>query len=456
MLKAFVLDKNQQPLMPTHPARARQLLNLAKARVYRLKPFTIILTEREEGECQSIEHKIDPGSKTSGITLVADCKRGKRVVFAINLEHRGQAIKEALDSRRAIRRSRRSRKTRYRKARFDNRTKPKGWLAPSLESRVQNVVNWTKKLQSCAPISSCAVETVRFDTQKIQNPEIQGTEYQQGELFGYEVREYLLEKWQRKCAYCGVKNKPLEVEHILARSKGGSNRVSNLTLSCRSCNQRKGNSSLESFIKDPKKRKAILRFAKAPLKDAAAVNSTRFAIGNRLKQLGLPVSFWSGGRTKHNRRKQGYEKDHWIDAACVGETGKSVFIPEGFYPLHVKAEGRGSRQKCRVDRFGFPRTKAKTKKRVQGFATGDLVKAIVPKGKKKGIYIGRVAVRSTGNFNIKKERKTIQGIHLRYCHLLQRSDGYSYIYPTKPRTGEVRSDAHASVLAEGPLHSSSI
>jgi 5-methylcytosine-specific restriction endonuclease McrA len=426
MLKVFVLDKNKNPLMPCHPARAREFLKKGKAKVFKLKPFTIILIERDSGNTQPIEIKIDPGSKKTGIALVGDFKRGKNVLFAVNLEHRGYQIKKALDSRRAIRRSRRNRKTRYRPSRFDNRRRPNGWLPPSLISRVHNVINWAKKLIRFSPISDIAVETVRFDTQKMQNPEISGVEYQQGELFGYEIRQYLLEKWLRTCAYCDAKDVALEIEHIIPKSKGGSNRVSNLTLSCNRCNIKKANQSVEQFVKDKSRLKKILAKAKAPLRDAAAVNATRYAIGNRLKTFDLPISFWSGGRTKYNRTHQGYSKDHWIDAVCVGQTGRHVTIPKSFQPLNVKAEGRSNRQMCRMDRYGFPRTSAKSQKRVKGFQTGDIIKAIVPSGKKTGTYVGRVAVRSSGSFNIKCDKKTIQGIGFKYCNILQRIDGYSY------------------------------
>lgn len=412
--------------MPCQPARARKLIKKEKAKVFKLKPFTIILTERENGDTQPIEIKIDPGSKKTGIVLVGDFKRGKFVLFAVNLEHRGYQIKKALDSRRAIRRSRRNRKTRYRPPRFDNRRRPDGWLPPSLMSRVHNVTNWTQKLIQYSSISSIAAETVRFDTQKIQKPEISGAEYQQGELWGYEVREYLLEKWQRTCVYCDAKDLPLEVEHIIPKSKGGSNRVSNLTLSCKKCNVKKGNQSVENFVKDKSRLKKILANAKAPLRDTAAVNATRYAIGNNLKAFELPISFWSGGRTKYNRTQQGYSKDHWIDAVCVGQTGRHVYIPKSFRPLEVKAEGRSNRQMCRMDRYGFPRTSSKSKKRVKGFQTGDIIKAVVPSGKKEGVYVGRVAIRSSGSFNVKCDKKTIQGIGFKYCSILQRIDGYSY------------------------------
>ena len=413
--------------MPCHPARARTLLREGKAAVYRQFPFIIILKDREDGDLQPTELKIDPGSKTSGIALVGLFKRGKKAIFAVNLAHRGHAIKSALDARRSLRRSRRGRKTRYRQPRFLNRTKHKGWLPPSLISRVENVKNLAQKLCRFSPVSEIAVETVRFDTQKMQNPEISWVEYQQGELLGYEVREYLLEKWGRTCAYCDAQNTPLEVEHIVPRSRGGTNRISNLTLSCRPCNEKKGSRSIEIFLKhDPARLKKILGHTKISLKDSASVNATRYAIGDALKDLNRPLSFWSGGRTKFNRCSQHYPKDHWIDAVCIGESGRSVLIAKNHKALRIKAEGRGSRQKCLSDQYGFPRTSPKSAKRVYGFQTGDLVKANVPKGKKVGFYIGRVSVRTTGNFNIKTKEKTVQGISYRYCTLIQRNDGYSY------------------------------
>jgi hypothetical protein len=146
----------------------------------------------------------------------------------------------------------------------------------------------------------------------------------------------------------------------------------------------------------------------------------------RLKAFGLQVSCWSGGRTTYNRTNQSYGKSHWLDAVCVGATGGRVHIPPGLQPLHVSATGRGSRQMCRVDTYGFPRTSAKSRRVVNGFKTGDLVKALVNKGKKPGTYVGRVSVRKSGSFNIKTEAGTIQGIAWKHCSLLQRADGYNY------------------------------
>ena len=425
--RVFVRDHNKQPLMPCHPARSRKLLKNGKAAVYRRYPFTIIMKCRVGGDLQPIEIKFDPGSRTTGIALVGHFDRGSEVVWAGNLNHRGLQIKRNLDSRRAVRRSRRNRKTRYRPARFNNRQRPQGWLPPSLRSRVDNVLIWMIKLSRLAPLTQIAVETVRFDTQKMQKPEISGVEYQQGKLAGYELREYLLEKWGRECAYCGAKNVPLEIEHIQARSKGGSDRVSNLTLACTPCNIDKGNKDIKEFLKRKQEcLKKIQVTATAPLKDVAAVNATRYATGNVLKDFCLPITFSSGGRTKFNRVKLGYSKDHWIDAACVGESGAQVLISPAITPLIITAKGRGSRQKCRMNQYGFPRTGPKKQKRVKGFQTGDIVKAVVTKGKKIGTYIGRVAVRASGSFDIGIGKKKVSGISYKYCQLIQRVDGYEY------------------------------
>ena len=413
--------------MPTRPARARKLLTAGRAAVYRLHPFTIILKDRADGETQEVEVKVDPGSKTTGIALVGHFEQqGAVVLFGANLNHRGQAIKNNVESRRSLRRGRRGRKTRYRQARFLNRTRKAGWLPPSVESRVVNTESVMNTLAARCPLTEATVELVKFDLQQMQNPEISGVEYQQGELAGYEVREYLLEKWHRTCAYCGAKDVPLQVEHIQPRATGGSNRVSNLTLACQPCNQKKGSQPIAAFLKgNPDLLKKIETQAKAPLKDAAAVNSSRWALVNRLKAE-MPVTTGSGGRTKFNRTQQGYPKDHWIDAACVGVSGEQVLIREGMKPLTITAKGRGSHQVVRTNKFGFPRGKAGRIKRAFGFSTGDIVKLMMAKGKYAGTHVARLAgIRATGIFDIKTVAGTV-GASWKHFQLIQRNDGFDY------------------------------
>jgi hypothetical protein len=271
------------------------------------------------------------------------------------------------------------------------------------------------------------MELVKFDTQAMQNPEISGVEYQQGTRAGYEVREYLLEKWNRACAYCGKRDIPLQIEHIQPRAHGGTDRVSNLTLSCEQCNVKKGTQSIDQFLKRKLDvLKCIQSQAKAPLRDTAAMNATRWALFEELKLTGLLIECGSGGLTKYHRIQQGLPKTHWLDAACVGKSTPGHLMIETVTPLLIKATGRQSRQMCRVDKYGFPRTSSKDQRSVFGFQTGDIVRALVISGKKRGQYTGRVSVRASGSFNIQIKGQLVQGISYRHCIALHKSDGYSY------------------------------
>lgn len=435
-MAVFVLDKKKHPLMPCSEKRARLLLQRGRAVVVRVYPFTIRLKDRMGGETQPVRLGIDPGSKTTGLMLAreseevdkesGDLTRTRHVLWLGELTHRGQSIKDALTSRRALRVGRRGRNTPYRQPRFLNRgNKSEGWLAPSLQHRVDTIISWVKRLQRIAPIKAISQELVRFDTQAIQHPEISGIEYQQGTLAGYEVKEYLLEKWGRKCAYCETQNVPLHIEHIHPKAKGGSNRVSNLTLACEPCNTAKGAQSVTIFLATKPQRLAkILSQAKQSLKDAAAVNSTRWALLNTLKAIGLPIETGTGGRTKWNRNSLNIPKSHALDAVCVGKVDEVNNLQH--YLFAMKATGRGCYKRTRSTTQGFPRGYLLRKKSVHGFQTGDMVSANIPKGRKAGSYIGRVAVRASGYFNIQTKENVIQGVSHRHCKIMQRADGYGY------------------------------
>jgi 5-methylcytosine-specific restriction endonuclease McrA len=424
-MRIAVLDTTKKTLTPTTPRRARLLLKSGKAAVFKRYPFTIILKrEIESPTLPDLKLKIDPGSKTTGVAIVN--QESGEVVFAAEIEHRGQAIKSRLDARRALRHGRRARKTRYRKPRFDNRKRPEGWLPPSLESRVENVHTWTRRLIRAYPINGIAMELVKFDTQLMQNPEIEGIEYQQGELQGFELREYVLIKFNHKCVYAGDDSPcdhALNVDHIIPRSRGGSNRVSNLVCACRKHNEEKNTLSLEEYGRMRGKDFAQVKaWAKAPLKDAAAVNATRWALFNRLKCRELPIGTGSGGLTKFNRRLRGLPKAHWIDAACVGKETPEKLDISNVHPLRIKAMGHGSRQMCRTDKYGFPKAHRTHKTMFMGFQTGDVVKADIPGGKYAGSHIGRLsAVRQRPSF-------TLNGFdaHPKYLKQIHRADGYEY------------------------------
>ena len=438
-MAVFVLERTGKALMPCSEKRARLLLARGRACVHRLVPFVIRLTDRQLDTCtlQPLRIKLDPGSKTTGLALVRDTEhlntdtgeiqRGVAVLSLIELVHRGRQISEALTARRQMRRRRRG-CLRYRAPRFLNRgNKQRGWLAPSLQHRINTTTAWVARFRRWSPVTALSAELVRFDMQRLQNPEISGVEYQQGTLAGYEVREYLLAKWSRKCAYCGVENVPLQIDHVHPKAKGGTNRVSNLTLACGPCNARKSAQPVDAFLaKDPKCLTALLAQAKRPLKDAAAVNATRWALVGALKATGLPVETASGGCTKFNRSRLAIPKTHALDAVCVGAV--SVVTNWQKPSLTIKCTGRGSYQRTRLDKYGFPRGYLMREKSVKGFKTGDLVRAIVPTGKKAGRHTGRVAIRKSGSFNIQTLAGVVQGIGYRHCRLLQRADGYGYFF----------------------------
>lgn len=461
----FVLDKKKRPLMPCSEKRARLLLRSGRAVVHRLHPFTIRLKDRalEDSKVQPLRVKLDPGSKVTGAAVLRD----DSVVFLGEIRHRTD-IKDRLAKRRMIRRNRRNRKTRYRAPRFLNRhpercagcgrnakhgsrycrkcvERPKGngyrnlRLPPSLQARVDQVAHAVQKIR--VPIGGISMELVRFDMQKLENPEIVGVEYQHGTLFGYEVKEYLLQKFGHRCAYCAGASGDLvlEVEHVVPRSRGGSNRVSNLAIACRTCNVEKGSLHPREWLEELQKSRRkldrvrasnlpkVLAQLKAPLKDATAVNATRWALYRRLLSLGFAVEVGSGGRTKYNRERAMVPKEHYWDAACVGEGTPERFRNIPAWVQVWEAKGRGNRQVCRTDKHGFPVRHLNQKKRHFGFQMGDMVVAEIPRGKYAGRWKGRVAVRANGSFDLFVGGvRAVQGVNYKHCRVLQRGDGWVY------------------------------
>lgn len=418
----FVLDKSKKPLDMIPNAKARMLLKNKLAVVAKIYPFTIRLRDNRRGsKNRAYTVKLDPGSKTTGIAITDD--KGSVVMLA-ELEHRGRIIKKNLDSRRAVRRSRRQRKTRYREARFLNRIKPQGWLAPSVKSRADNVINFIRKYKKLLNIVKVEIERVSFDTAQMSSEiKLYGVDYRQGSLYQKKLREFIFSRSNGKCSYCGKQAQ--EIDHIVPRSKGGTDSSYNLVASCRSCNERKSNLTLKEFGKIMNKDYSHLEPKKLP-KDAAIVQSARNYTVKEISKLVADTKSYDAWLTKYNRDELGLPKQHYYDALSVGNAQDYKFLTDKV--LIISAKGRGSRQMCRMDKFGFPRTSPKGSKSVKGFQTGDIVKAVVPSGLKRGEYFGRVIIKSSGYFKINTEDALIEGIGYKYCRLIQRNDGYSYNY----------------------------
>ena len=419
----FVLDKSKKPLDMITNAEARILIRKKLAVIHKVYPFTIRLRDNScVSKNRAYTVKLDPGSRHTGVAIVDD---KDSVVMLAEIEHRGHVIKKNLGKRRAVRNSRRQRKTRYRPARFLNRTKPKGWLAPSVKSRADNVINFIKKYKKLININKVMIESVSFDVSQMTSDDcLIGAGYQQGPLYQNELRNFIFSRSNNKCVYCGAK--ATEIDHVVPRANGGTDSTYNLVASCRVCNQMKSNLSLKDFGKLVGKDFSKLEPKKLP-KDASIVQSARNYMFQEITKLVSNTTLHDAWLTKYNRNQLGLSKEHYYDALSVGEVPtKFDFSTDKI--LLISAKGRGSRQMCRVNKYGFPRASAKASKSVNGFQTGDIVKAVVTKGSKIGEYLGRVAVKSDGYFNIQTKSKTIEGIGYKYCHIVQRSDGYLYSY----------------------------
>lgn len=362
--------------MPTTPRKARMLLKQGKARVVSRTPFVIQLLYATGENKQDITLGIDAGYSKIGYSAVT----ANRELMAGELELRSD-IKRLLEKRRKYRRERRSRKW-YRKPRFDNRRRKEGWLPPSLEHKLQSHIKLVERLKRILPITKVVVEVASFDTHKMQNPEISGVEYQQGELQGYEVREYLLEKWGHKCAYCGKADVPLEIDHIIPKSRGGSDRISNLTLSCHECNQRKGNRTAEEFGHPE-----IQAKAREPLRAEAFMNAIRWQLVSR---LGCDWTY--GYITKYKREKLNLEKSHVNDAFVIAG-GNSNHVRTG-YIYKAKQVRRQNRSLFKANMLKGGRKKRNTIKEVNGFRRFDKVLY----GKKECFIFG---LRKSGYFDLR-------------------------------------------------------
>jgi len=377
-LLVFVKNNHGESLMPCSPQKARKLLKQGKAKVTNRNPFTIQLTYGSSGYKQPVSLGVDAGSKTIGISAVTE----KRVLFEAEIQLRND-ITELLSDRRERRRSRRNRKTRFRQARFNNRKRPKGWLAPSVKNKVELHLKAVEMVYKLLPISRIIVETASFDIQKIKNPDVYGTDYQQGEQLGFwNVREYVLWRDNHKCqGKKNCKNKILNVHHIEGRKTGG-NAPNNLITLCQQCH------------KDYHAGKLKLNLKRGmSFRDAAFMGIMRWAVYNRLKEIYPNASLTYGYITKNIRINAGLEKSHITDARCI--SGYPMASPEDIWYC-FKQVRKQNRQlhKCTFLKGGI-RKSNKAAKYVYGYQIFDKV---LYEGQECFIF-GR---RSTGYFDLRR------------------------------------------------------
>ena len=299
----YVVNKNGKPLMPTSPAKARRLLKAGKAKVVKRSPFTIQLIYGSSGYKQDVKLGVDTGYKHIGLSAVSDAKE----LFRSEVELRTD-IPKLLSEKRQYRRTRRNRLW-YRKARFLNRSIKAGWLAPSVEHRLNEHIKAVEFVKSILPVSEITVEAAAFDIQKIKNPDIQGTDYQNGDQKDFwNVREYVLYRDNHICQACNGKSKDkiLNVHHVTPRADGGTNRPDNLITLCETCHKAYHKGKIKLFIKKHKAFKA-----------ETIMSILRWKIVNKLRELGNAVSITYGYLTKSARIALKLEKSHANDAFCI-------------------------------------------------------------------------------------------------------------------------------------------
>lgn len=306
----YILDINGNPLMPTQRfGKVRRLLKQNLAKVVNKCPFTIQLLYETTNNIQPINLGVDAGSKFIGISATTE----KNVLFEAVVELRNDIV-ELLATRRQARRTRRNRKTRYRPARWNNRAnaKQKGRLMPSVKHKIQTHITIIKKLYEILPISNLFVEVASFDIQKINNPDIEGKEYQEGEQLDFwNVREYVLFRDDHKCQCCKGKSKDpiLNVHHIESRKTGG-NAPNNLITLCETCH----NDYHDGKIKLPSHIKRGMKF-----NDTTFMNIMRWNLYEKLKELFPNVQLTYGYITKNTRISNKLSKEHYIDARCISK-----------------------------------------------------------------------------------------------------------------------------------------
>ena len=325
----YVINKDGQPLMPTERhGKVRRLLRDKKAKVVRRCPFTIQLLYDTTSIVQEVTLGVDVGSKTVGLSATTK----KKVLFEAEVTLRNDIV-DLLSTRREMRRGRRNRKIRYRKARFNNRKKGDGWLAPSIRQKIESHISIIGKLHQILPIRKIIVEVASFDIQKIKNPNIQGEEYQQGEQLGFwNVREYVLFRDGHTCQCCKGKSKDkvLNVHHIESRKIGG-NAPNNLITLCETCHTKyhKGEISL------PKKIRRGMKF-----NDASFMGVMRWALYEKLKGIYPDVKLTYGYITKHVRIQHDLSKSHYVDARCISGNPLALTTKEIFFFKKVRCHNR--------------------------------------------------------------------------------------------------------------------
>lgn len=416
----FVLNKHGEPLMPCKPRKARMLLKEKKAKIVSYEPFTIQLLYGSSGYKQEVTIGVDTDAKNIGVAI----KTENKVIAKGEIELRDD-IKSNLDTRRQYRRSRRNRKIRYRQARFDNRTRPDGWLPPSIQTRINHTFNWIDEFTSLLPNPKLIIKVGKFDVQKMQSPSIEGTEYQKGNTYGYyDVRYYVFARDNYTCQVCKGKNKILQTHHIIYKSKGGSDRADNLITVCTDCHTHENHQKGGIFYKWMLEGKKLPNYKETPF-----MNTIRKRIFKKYPYAKIVY----GSYTTVKRKELGLDKTHYNDALAI--TG----IKEGFIDevsifkikqfrkkkrsLHEATPRKGRKEPNRTAK----RNTKNTKQSSGGYYLNDKVRVFGRMGFISGFTSGGAYIKDIlGNY-ITIPEKTYKQVSFKYLEFISHNNNWQFI-----------------------------
>ena len=417
----FVINKHGESLMPCKPSKARKLIRDKKAKIISYKPFTIQLLYGSSGYKQPINLGIDLGAKHIGVAITTDDK----VLAKGEIELRDD-VSSLLEIRKIYRRSRRGRKTRYRKPRFLNRTKLKkeGWLPPSIQSRIDNTFMWIDKFEGLLPNPKLSIEVGKFDVQKLENPNIEGVDYQRGETYGfYNQRYYVFARDNYTCQVCKCKNKILQTHHLIYKSKGGTDKVSNLISVCTDCHTSKNHKEGNILYRWMIAKKKAPNYKATPF-----MNIIRLRAYKKYPNANITYGYV----TTVNRRELGLEKTHYNDAIAISgiqaikENIDNIFKIKQFRKkkrsLHEATARRGRKTPNTTQKRNSKNTKEQN-----GFYLNDKVSLFGRVGFISGFTVGGCYVKDINDNYITIPDKTYKQVSFKYLEVICHNNNWQMI-----------------------------
>ena len=405
--------------MPTTPKKARKLLKENKAKIISYEPFIIQLLYATGETKQPVSIGIDLGAKYIGLAIQSENK----VIAKGEIELRDD-VKSLIETRKIYRRSRRSRKTRYKKPRFDNRKRPDNWLPPSIQSRLDNTFMWIDKYMELLPDPTLTIEVGKFDVQKMINPDIESKGYQEGNTYGYyDTRYYVFARDSYTCQVCKKKGKILQTHHIIYKSKGGTDRANNLITVCTDCHNHKNHQEGEIFYKWMADKKKMPSYKETPF-----MNIIRKRVFEKYPNANITY----GSITTPKRKELGLDKTHYNDALVISGVEEGFIDNVGIFKIKQFRKKKRSlheatARKGRKESNTTQKRNSKNTKYSNGFYLNDKVRIFDEIGFISGFCSGGCYVKDIEDNYITIPEKTYKQVSFRYLEFIRHNNDWQFI-----------------------------